>query len=111
VQSEIDTESSGVVIENYKASSGFMTNRANIKAVYAFYEKLFTGQPTEFYWAGLAKLAGAPVYAGLSDAQYGYNWLASMISTNSPEDATNNLETMASIQTLQNTLIGMNIAI
>ena len=38
--------------------------------MYKFYEKLFTEQPTEFYWAGLAKLAGAPVYAGLSDAQY-----------------------------------------
>jgi hypothetical protein len=110
VQQEIDGDS-GVAVENYLAGNGFLNNRANIQAVYAFYQKLFTEQSTEFYWAGLAKLAGAPVYAGLSDAQHGYDLLASMVSTNSPYDATNNLETMASIQNLQNTLIGMNIAI
>jgi hypothetical protein len=69
VQTEIDSDS-GVKIENYLAGNGFLNNRQNIQAVYAFYQKLFTEQPDEFYWAGLAKLAGAPVYAGLSDAQY-----------------------------------------
>ncbi|HEY3762621.1 MAG TPA: hypothetical protein VGN23_12820 [Verrucomicrobiae bacterium] len=69
VQSEIDADSS-VVVENYLANNGFMANRQNIQAVYAFYQKLFTERPTEFYWAGLAKLAGAPVYAGLSDAEF-----------------------------------------
>jgi len=69
VMDEMDADS-GVAIENYLAGNGFITNRLNIQAVYAFYQKLFTEQPTHFYWAGLAKLAGAPVYAGLSDAQY-----------------------------------------
>jgi hypothetical protein len=110
VQYEMNQDSGGQ-IENYKASYGFLTNRLNIQAVYAFYQKLFTEQPTHFSWAGLAKLAGAPVYAALSDAQHGYDWLAGMVSTNSPYDATNNLQTMASIQNLQNTLISMNIAI
>jgi len=68
VQQEIDADSS-VAIENYKAENRFLNNRKNIQAVYAFYQKLFTNNPTTFYWAGLAKLAGAPVYAGLSDAQ------------------------------------------
>jgi hypothetical protein len=72
VQYEIDNDS-GVKIENYAASSGFLTNRPNIKAVYSFYQKVFVEQPTWYYWAGLAKLAGAPVYAGLSDAEYGRN--------------------------------------
>jgi hypothetical protein len=69
VQTEMDTDS-GVVIENYKASSGFLANRNNLLAVFNFYGKLFAEQPDEFYWAGLAKLVGAPVYAGLSDAEY-----------------------------------------
>ena len=69
VQQEIDFDS-GVAIENYKASNGFKNNRRNIQATYSFYQQLFVEQPDEFYWAGLAKLAGAPVYAGLSDAEY-----------------------------------------
>jgi hypothetical protein len=69
VADEIDADS-GVKIENYQALNGFMNNRTNIQAVYAFYQKVFKEQPTWYYWSGLAKLAGAPVYAGLSDAQY-----------------------------------------
>ncbi len=69
VQGEIDADSS-VVIENYLASNGFMANRQNIQAVFNFYGKLFTEEPDEFYWCGLAKLVGSPVYAGLSDAEY-----------------------------------------
>ncbi|MGH7990239.1 MAG: hypothetical protein ACREDS_08650, partial [Limisphaerales bacterium] len=69
VQKEIDADNTGVTIENYQAANGFMNNRTNIQAVYAFYQKLFDEQPTEFYWSGLAKLVGAPVYAGLSDVE------------------------------------------
>ena len=68
VQSEIDADSS-VVIENHLAANSFLNNRTNIRAVYKFYEKLYTEQPLEIYWPGLATLAGAPVYAGLSDAE------------------------------------------
>ena len=69
MQAEIDTDS-GVVIENYLAGNGFWANEKNLQAVYNFYGKLFDEEPDEFYWCGLAKLVGAPVYAGLSDAEY-----------------------------------------
>jgi|SRR5665213_985508 len=69
VQQEINADSQ-VTVENYLAGNGFLANKNNLQAVFNFYGKLFTNNPTEFYWAGLAKLVGAPVYAGLSDAEY-----------------------------------------
>ena len=109
VRQEIDAES-GVTIETYKASNGFMSNRANIQAVYAFYQKLFTEQPLQFYWPGLAKLAGAPVYAALSDAQQVSIQLTNTVTTNAFDlDLITNGVTF--VQSFQQTLIGMNIAI
>jgi len=72
VRTEINQDSRyTAVISQYLAENGFsVPNRRDMKAVYAFYEKLYSEQPTYYYWCGLAKLAGAPVYAGLSDAQY-----------------------------------------
>ena len=71
VRQEINQDSGyTAVISQYLASNGFsFQNRRDIKAIYAFYQKVYLEQPTEYYWCGLAKLAGAPVYAGLSDAQ------------------------------------------
>jgi hypothetical protein len=69
VRTEILLDDGGLNIQYYYAGNGFLQNRKYIKAVYAFYQKVYLEQPTEYYWAGLAKLAGAPVYAGLSDAQ------------------------------------------
>ncbi|MGH7951534.1 MAG: hypothetical protein ACREFE_06405, partial [Limisphaerales bacterium] len=108
VMDEIDD--SGVTIENYKASGGFNSvNRMDIKAVYAFYQKLFVNQ-NNFLWAGLAKLAGAPVYAGLSDAEQVSIQMTNIVFTN-----TLDLELQTNgvifVQTFQQTLIGMNIAI
>jgi len=71
VRTEINQDSGyTAIISQYLAANGFsFQNRTDIKAVYAFYQKVYLEQPTEYYWCGLAKLAGAPVYAGLSDAQ------------------------------------------
>jgi hypothetical protein len=69
VRNEIALDSGGINIQYYLASNSFLNNRPYIKAVYAFYQMVYLEQPTEYYWCGLAKLAGAPVYAGLSDAQ------------------------------------------
>jgi hypothetical protein len=82
VRNEILLESGGVVdIAKYNIGSEpsvdpsgewpFMTNRPNVQAVFRHYEKIYRIGPDKFQWAGLAKLAGAPVYAGLSDAQHG----------------------------------------
>ena len=70
VQMEIDNDNPRVVIEDYLAANGFMANRQNFQAVYDFYQKVFEERPTEYYWMGLGRLAGAPLYAALSDAQY-----------------------------------------
>jgi hypothetical protein len=80
---------SGVDLDYYLANNGFSANTANIQAVYAFYQKVYLEQPTEYYWCGLARLAGAPVYAALTDAQSAWPYEADF----------------------QQTLIGMNIAI
>jgi hypothetical protein len=105
VRNEVFFDSGGTVsIETYAASAGFMNNRSNLFAVYRFYEKLFTERPTQFYWAGLAKLAGAPVYAGLSDAEHFKNgfYLGGIVP---------GLIGRAADESFQQTLIAMNIAI
>jgi hypothetical protein len=82
VRKEILLESGGQVdISQYKIGPEpsvdtasewpFMTNRPNVQSVFKHYEKIYRIGPDKFQWAGLAKLAGAPVYAGLSDAQHG----------------------------------------
>ncbi|MCX8488206.1 MAG: hypothetical protein ORN22_03760, partial [Opitutales bacterium] len=82
VRKEILLESGGAVdIAKYKVGSEpsvdpsgewpFMMNRPNVQAVFRHYEKIYRIGPDKFQWAGLGKLAGAPVYAGLSDAQHG----------------------------------------
>jgi len=71
VRTEINQDSGyTAIMTEYLAANGFsLQNRTDMKAVYAFYQKIYFENPTGFLWAGLAKLAGAPVYAGLSDAQ------------------------------------------
>lgn len=82
VRNEILLESGGTVdIAKYTVGSEpavdpsgewpFMMNRPNVQAVFRHYEKIYRIGPDKFQWAGLGKLAGAPVYAGLSDAQHG----------------------------------------
>ncbi len=67
----------GVVdIDNYVVGNGFLNNRAYLYSVYEYYAKLHDDEPDQCLWAGRAKLAGAPVYAGLSDAQNGRSGLA-----------------------------------
>lgn len=38
--------------------------------MYAYYEQLYRKRPDLFLWAGLAKMAGGPVYGGMVDAEY-----------------------------------------
>ena len=78
VRTEINQDSGyTAIMDEYLAANGFsFQNRTDMKAVYAFYQKIYFENPTAYLWAGLAKLAGAPVYAGLSDAQQTYPALA-----------------------------------
>jgi hypothetical protein len=58
---------------DYSLTNSFMTNRPYIQAIYGYYQELFDQEPQLFLWAGLAKLAGGPVYAGMSDLQWTQN--------------------------------------
>jgi hypothetical protein len=43
------------------------TNDATIRAVWERYGQLYLADPGRFWWAGIAKLGGATVYAGMMD--------------------------------------------
>jgi hypothetical protein len=81
VRDEILLETLGQIdVNEYEVAGGplidllktkyFAMNKSNLLAVYEHYEKIYMTGEDVFLWAGLAKLAGAPVYAGLSDAQW-----------------------------------------
>jgi len=92
----------GLNLANYKVANGFLANRQYLYAVYEYYAKLHGQEPEKFLWAGLAKQAGAPVYAGLSDAQNGRAGLAI---------ATFGIIDSATLLAIQDTLIQANIDI
>jgi hypothetical protein len=48
-----------------------MNNRYHVAAIYNSYGQTYFENENTFLWAGLAKRAGAPIYAGLSDAETG----------------------------------------
>ena len=62
----------GVLVSDYVKTNSFMSNRKYILPVYEYYAQLY-GETAEgrlaYHWPGMAKLAGSPVYAGLSDAE------------------------------------------
>lgn len=61
-------------IQNYTVANGFLNNRKYVHAVFNYYGTLYLsgeGHDTKCYWAGLAKRVGAPLYAALSDAEWG----------------------------------------
>lgn len=55
----------------YNTTDSFNAQKAKIQQVYRYYEGLHRRTPNVQRWGGLAKQAGCPVYAGLSDAQWG----------------------------------------
>jgi len=42
-------------------------NVLRVQAIYYYYRQLFNQMPDKFMWAGMAKTAAAPIYAGMSD--------------------------------------------
>ena len=62
-QSFIDA---GIDPANWDPSKGLKANDATVQAVYAYYQHLWDGNH-DLQWAGMGKLAGAPVYGGLMD--------------------------------------------
>ena len=92
----------GVDIDSYVVANDFLNNRPYIHSVYEYYAKLHFDNAEQFYWAGLAKLAGAPVYGGLSDAQNGRAGVAI---------GTFGIVQDGILKTIQDTLINANINI
>lgn len=59
-------------MNRFDPKNGFFKNSQNhnyayIQRVYYYYQQLFKQSPEELYWAGMAKTAGASVYAGMGD--------------------------------------------
>ena len=72
ITEQIKLETSNAVdMSTYNTTDSFNTQRAKIQQVYRYYEGLHRRTPNVQRWGGLAKRAGCPVYAGLSDAQWG----------------------------------------
>jgi hypothetical protein len=73
-QIKLQTKATGTVDFTYYnppwSGAPFITNKAYIQNVYAYYEYLYLQKPDLFLWAGLAKMAGGPVYGGMVDAEY-----------------------------------------
>lgn len=92
----------GVNVDQYVVANDFLPNRPYIHSVYEYYAKLHREEPEKFLWAGLAKQAGAPVYAGLSDAQNGRAGIAI---------ATFGIIDNQTLKTIQDILIDANINI
>ena len=59
-------------LDKFDPTRGFFiqslsTNYVYIQSIYHYYAQLFEQFPEEFHWAGMAKVAGAAVYAGMVD--------------------------------------------
>ncbi|MCX8495894.1 MAG: hypothetical protein ORN51_06900 [Akkermansiaceae bacterium] len=58
-----------VDLNNFDPMDEFTSNTKFLKATYGWYQQNFVQSEDKLIWAGMAKMAGAPVYAALSDAQ------------------------------------------
>lgn len=109
----------GIDMNQYVVANGFLPNRLYIYSVYEYYAKLHdkgdgetaTGGGDKFLWAGLAKLAGAPVYGGMSDAQNGRDGSLVVAGTPLPFGTTLGVVSAATLMGIQDLLIDANINI
>ncbi|NBB79542.1 MAG: hypothetical protein GVY36_08875 [Verrucomicrobia bacterium] len=102
---------SSVDMNQFDPSDGFMPNRSYLQAVYFYYEEMFV-RDLDYVWPGMAKMAGAPVYGGLSDAEYGDSVFSiplviSILGLGAGVEEVN----LTNLSTIQTTLVGVNKAI
>ncbi len=57
----------GIHAEAWDPALGLAAIDAQVRAGWEYYARLYASDPERFLWAGMAKLAGASVYAGLQD--------------------------------------------
>jgi len=102
---------SGVDMNQFDPSNGFLANRSYLQAVYFYYEELFF-RDISYVWPGMAKMAGAPVYGGLSDAEYGDTVFTVPIILAAMGLESETVEVnLTNLSTVQKTLIEVNKAI
>ncbi len=65
-------DAAGIGTQTWDPDQGLSpANDLIARSVYEYYARLFAQRP-ELQWAGMAKLAGGPVYAGMQDAAQGH---------------------------------------
>ena len=66
-----------VDLRTYDPNLGFYGDlgdqTSKVRAIYYYYRQLFQQMPEKFMWAGMAKVAAAPIYAGMSDLTEWYH--------------------------------------
>jgi hypothetical protein len=102
---------SGVDMNHFNPSNGFLPNRSYLQAVYFYYEEMFV-RDLDYVWPSMAKMAGAPVYGGLSDAEYGDSvfsipLVVSVLGLGAGVEEVN----LTNLSTVQTTLMSVNKAI
>ncbi|MFE4973386.1 WXG100 family type VII secretion target [Kitasatospora sp. NPDC056651] len=63
---QLALKQAGIDPSKWDPDKGLDFNDETVQKVYAWYQKMWDENP-DFQWAGMAKLAGAPVYGGLHD--------------------------------------------
>lgn len=51
----------------FRNANAGLDNVLRVNAIYEYYQQLYKQMPEKFMWAGMAKVAAAPIYAGMSD--------------------------------------------
>jgi hypothetical protein len=78
---------SDIDLNDYNPANGFFLPNSNnykyIQTVYYYYMQFFQQYPEKLYWAGMAKTAGASVYAGMVDMA---TWKTSVFVSNQDVD-------------------------
>jgi hypothetical protein len=64
---QVAYERAGVDTKDWDTGADMRTNDERIRAIWDRYGELYLADPTHLWWAGMAKFAGATVYAGMMD--------------------------------------------
>ena len=119
-QLRLQTAAAGeeVRVFEYNENNEFMGNRKYIHPLYEYYTQLHAYEPADYTWPGMAKLAAAPIYAGMSDAQWGRDSLIGdiffdliMRNVLFDDNPTNRADVRSGLQIVQTQLMKGNIDI
>jgi hypothetical protein len=119
-QIRLQTQAAGeeVSVFEYNENNEFMGNRKYIHPLYEYYAQLHAYEPADYTWPGMAKLAAAPIYAGMSDAQWGRDTLIGdiffdliMRNVLFDDNPTNRADVRSGLQIVQTQLMKGNIDI